>query len=103
MDKLIKIALSELGQKEISGSTHNTAIVNYARQSGFTWINDDETPWCSIFANWCALQAGLKGSGKANARSWLLIGVNADQSPEPGDIVIFWRESPDSWKPVHSV
>lgn len=98
MDKLIKIAVNELGQKEISGSTHNIAIINYAEQSGFEWINDDETPWCSIFANWCALQAGLKGSGKANARSWLLVGIKVDHAPEPGDIVIFWRESPDSWK-----
>jgi len=98
MDKLIKIAVNELGQKEISGTAHNPNIVNYAKEAGFEWINDDETPWCSIFVNWCAKQAGLKGSGKANARSWLKVGTKVDNAPEPGDVVIFWRGSPDSWK-----
>jgi hypothetical protein len=39
----------------------------------------------------------LQRSKKANARSWLLTGLNVDTSPEPGDIVVFWRGSPDSW------
>lgn len=98
MDKLIKTAINELGEKEISGAVNNPNIVNYAKEAGFDWVNDDETPWCSIFVNWCAKKAKLKGSGKANARSWLRIGTKVDQSPEPGDIVIFWRGSPDSWK-----
>jgi len=98
MDKLIQIAIAELGEKDIAGSEHNQTIINYARQSGFEWVNDDETPWCSIFVNWVAQQCGLKSSKKANARSWLLIGQKVDESPEPGDVVIFWRESPQSWK-----
>jgi uncharacterized protein (TIGR02594 family) len=98
MDNLLKIAASQLGQKEISGPQHNPVIVDYAIEAGFTWVNDDETPWCSIFINWVAKNAGLQTSNKLNARSWLLVGLNVDNSPEPGDIVIFWRESPDSWK-----
>ena len=97
MDKILKIAIAELGQKEISGPQDNPTIVNYAKEAGFDWVNDDETPWCSIFVNWVAKKAGLKDNGKANARSWLLEGLNVDASPEPGDVVIFWRESPDSW------
>ncbi|MCK5337809.1 MAG: TIGR02594 family protein [Bacteroidales bacterium] len=97
MDKILKIAIAELGQKEISGPQDNPTIVNYAKEAGFDWVNDDETPWCSIFVNWVAKKAGLKDNGKANARSWLLEGMNVDTSPEPGDVVIFWRESPDSW------
>jgi hypothetical protein len=27
----------------------------------------------------------------------LLTGLNVDNAPEPGDIVVFWRGSPDSW------
>lgn len=98
MDNLLKVAINELGQKEISGPEHNQTILNYAREAGFTWINDDETPWCSIFINWVAKKAGLNSSNKLNARSWLLVGGNVDNAPEPGDIVIFWRESPESWK-----
>lgn len=97
MDTIFKIAVAELGQKEIIGSGNNPAIVSYAREAGFPWVNDDETPWCSIFANWVAKKAGLQGSNKTNARSWLLTGLNVDNTPEPGDIVIFWRDQPDSW------
>lgn len=98
MDNLLKIAINELGQKEIAGPEHNETILNYAREAGFTWVNDDETPWCSIFINWVSKKAGLYSSNKLNARSWLLVGKNVDLAPEPGDIVIFWRESPESWK-----
>ena len=98
MDKIFKIAVAELGQKEIQGTADNPAIVNYAKEAGFNWVNDDETPWCSIFVNWVAKKADLKGSNKPNARSWLLIGKTVDSAPEPGDVVIFWRDKPDSWK-----
>jgi uncharacterized protein (TIGR02594 family) len=98
MDTIFKIAVAELGQKEIIGSVNNPAIVNYAREAGFPWVNDDETPWCSIFVNWVAKKAGLQGSNQANARSWLLTGMHVDNTPEPGDIVVFWRDQPDSWQ-----
>lgn len=98
MDNLIKTAIAELGEKEISGSAHNQNIIDYAQEAGFEWVNDDETPWCSIFVNWVAQKNHLSSSKKANARSWLLIGKKVDDAPEPGDVVIFWRESPQSWK-----
>ncbi len=44
------------------------------------------------------MKAGLERSKKANARSWLRVGRNVDTEPEPGDIVIFWRDKPESWK-----
>ncbi|MFZ6000953.1 MAG: TIGR02594 family protein [Bacteroidota bacterium] len=98
MDKLIQIAVNELGQKEISGPAENPSIVRFAREGGnFAWKNEEETPWCSIFVNWCAKKAGLKSSGLASARSWLVVGTLVE-SPQPGDVVVFWRESRDSWK-----
>ncbi|GAA5038314.1 hypothetical protein GCM10011506_34720 [Marivirga lumbricoides] len=99
MDALIQKAISQLGEKEVQGKdSHNPTIIQYAQEAGFTWVNDDETPWCSIFVNWVAKSCQLKCSNKANARSWLTIGKNVDANPEPGDIVIFWRESKLSWK-----
>jgi uncharacterized protein (TIGR02594 family) len=98
MDTILKIAAAELGQKEIAGPGNNPSIINYAKESGFKWVNDDETPWCSIFVNWIAQKVGLQRSNNANARSWLSVGQSVDQAPEPGDIVVFWRESIDSWK-----
>lgn len=97
MDTLIKTAIAELGQKEVPGADDNAAIVRYAHESGFNWINDDETPWCSIFVNWCAKKVNLRGTGKADARSWLFAGQRVE-NPEPGDVVVFWREKPESWK-----
>lgn len=99
MSKFLEIAVSQIGVKEIQGEEHNQTIVSYASESGFSWINDDETPWCSIFVNWCALKAGLKSSNQLNARSWLDVGVPIEtEDAEPGDVVVYWRESLESWK-----
>lgn len=88
--KHLEIALSEYGQKEIEGVKHNPRIVNYAKESGFKFVNDDETPWCSIFMNWVCLKAGKERSYKPNARSWLNVG-EAVAEPQLGDIVILKR------------
>lgn len=97
MKSLVKIAAGEIGIKEIPGQEHEKRILDYAKESGFASITDDETPWCSIFINWCCKEAGLQRTNRANARSWLAVGKPVDD-PVPGDIVIFWREKPDSWK-----
>jgi len=93
---LIEIALAEYGTKEISGSRHNMDIVNYAKNAGFAWVNDDETPWCSIFLSWAAMKANLSRSKKANARSWLSVGEET-KTPETGDVAIMWRGNPNGW------
>lgn len=97
MEKLLKIAFNELGNEEIPGNQHNPEILKYATETGIKGITNDEIPWCSTFINWVARKAGLQYSGKANARSWLNVGTRVT-TPEPGDIVVFWRESPESWK-----
>ncbi|GAA0892643.1 TIGR02594 family protein [Fulvivirga kasyanovii] len=98
MIPLINIALSQYGVKEVPGKLHNPTIINYSWETGFKGIIDDETSWCSVFMNWCALKAGLQRSKQATARSWLKVGQVIRTAPKPGDIVIFWRESPASWK-----
>lgn len=97
MEELIKVAAGELGIHEIHGEVDNQRIVQYAQEVGLSWINDDETPWCSIFVNWVAKQAGFEQSESASARSWLKVGFSIDH-PEPGDVVVFWRDHPDSVK-----
>ncbi|MFC2126344.1 TIGR02594 family protein [Bacteroidota bacterium] len=96
MDKFLQIAFKELGEKELVPGD-NPRILQYAKKAGFDWVNEDKTPWCSFFANFVVGHARKKGSGKANARSWLLAGEKAD-NPQPGDVVVFWRESLESWK-----
>jgi uncharacterized protein (TIGR02594 family) len=92
MSKLLQIAMSQLGTKEIKGSSHNAAIVNYAHFIGLKWINDDETPWCAIFVNWCLKKAGLPYLKSALARDGLKLGHQVElKDAKPGDVVVFWR------------
>lgn len=95
---LIEILFSQYGIAEIPGQQDNPEIIKYFTDLGFEENRfKDETAWCSAFANWAAAKAGLQTSGMLNARSWLTVGKKVDY-PQPGDVVIFWRESMDSWK-----
>jgi uncharacterized protein (TIGR02594 family) len=91
----MKYALQECGQKEMRGKAHNNPrILAYHATVGHA--KDDETPWCSAFANWCMLQGGIRGSGRANARSWLTWGRHCASRPTFGCVVIFSRP-PKAW------
>ncbi|WP_452602925.1 TIGR02594 family protein [Pontimicrobium sp. MEBiC06410] len=95
---IINTALSEYGVKEIIGSKDNLRILKYFNEIGFNGSKlHDETAWCSAFANWVAKTAGYEHSKKLTARSWLTVGESTN-TPKIGDIVVFWRESPKSWK-----
>ena len=99
MEQLLKIAFGELGTEEIAGNENNPEVLKYASEPGIKGITNDEIPWCSTFVNRVAWKAGLQISGKANARSWLNVGTKVT-SPEPGDVVVFWRESPSLSCPI---
>ncbi len=95
--EILNVALSQYGVKETVGGQHNATILNYFKEIGHSWVKDDETAWCSAFANWVALKACTERSGALNARSWLETGTPVSD-PIPGDVAIFWRGTPDSWK-----
>ena len=98
MRDLIEIALTQYGTKEIQGPVaNNPEIIKYAGSIGQIWVKTDETAWCSAFISCSCMWATLPYSKELDARSWLKIGKNTD-SPELGDIVVFWRSSPESWK-----
>ena len=81
----------------MDGIESDPEILEWIREY-FPGITDDsEVAWCSIFMNHVADLAGLERTGKATARSWLDVGIEIDQ-PKTGDVVIFWRESINSWK-----
>lgn len=94
---LLQILSQEIGVKEVKGRQHNPQIMKYAKEAGFENYKTDETAWCSLFANWVAHKAGLERSKNLTARSWLNVGLPID-NPEPGDIVVFWRNKIDSWQ-----
>lgn len=86
-----------LGLEEIAGEEDNDKILQMFKYIGHDWVKSDEMAWCSCFINYLAQKLQLTSSGKLNARSWLKVGEDI-QKPYPGDVVVLWRESVDSWK-----
>ena len=96
--ELIEAALNEYGITEKPGATENSPrILQYFAETGHSWVKDDETSWCSAYVNFIAKTTKHEFSGALDARSWLTTGLKTAY-PEMGDIVIFWREDPLSWK-----
>lgn len=86
--------LRELETKEIPGEEDNPRIVEYHKCTSLRSDND-ETPWCSAFVNWCLERSGIKGTNSAAARSFLDWGTVLDE-PREGCIVILKRGAPPS-------
>ena len=82
----LAIAELEKGIREIPGVMHNKRILQYHATTTLK-AQDDETPWCSSFVNWCIIQAGLRGTNDARAISWLKWGVEL-ASPRIGSILV---------------
>ena len=98
LSSMLEIALSQYGIQEIPGEAHNPEVLKYFNEIGFDGEKlGDETAWCSAFVNWCAQEAGLPYTAKLNARSWLDVG-EITYDPKPGDVVVLWRSSLESWK-----
>lgn len=99
MQALYKIAESYIGLQEWPGAKHNPEIVKMYAASGNGWVKDDETPWCAAFVGAVLAQAGIKGTNKLNARSYLDWGEDIPLSEaQPGDIVVLWRGNRDGWQ-----
>lgn len=92
------IARAERGVHELPGPADHPRILEYIESTALPdHMHHDETPWCSAFVNWCLMQAGYRGTGKASARSWLVWGQALPISePRHGCIVVLWRGEPTS-------
>src|SRR5437868_4734207 len=92
----MQYALQEYGEREVPGPQSNPRILEFLRSVGNN--GGDETAWCSAFANWCMTQAGIRGTGMANARSWLTWSNYCLARPAYGAVTILWRGSPNGWQ-----
>jgi len=97
MEALVLEMMKVYGLKEIAGPGHNAEIVKFFKEIGFDWVKDDETAWCSAALNYFCKKLGFERSGKLDARSWLKVGTKVDK-PKFGDVVVYWRDDPASWK-----
>lgn len=93
--KLLDIARQELGVSEITGKQARPRILEYFAAAGHKEVKDDETAWCSAFANFCVISAGMKGTMSLAARSWLQWGRSCD--PKPGAIGV-WPRGSSQWQ-----
>ena len=99
MKHVYQSALGYKDLKEYPGSQHNPEIIKFFADSGHNWVQDDETAWCAAFVGSVLAQCGISGTNKLNARSYLKWGNSVDiNNAKQGDVVVFWRESKDSWK-----
>jgi uncharacterized protein (TIGR02594 family) len=88
----LTLARAEIGVHETPGPGSTSRIDEYLHAVTKDPHVNDETPWCSAFANWCMVRAQRVGSGKLAARSWLSWGVACE--PQLGAVVVLWREDP---------
>lgn len=100
---VVKIALSQVGITEIKGKQlDNPEVMKYYHETGRTWVNHDETPWCDAFFDWCCMKARLPFTPGLLARDNLDTGMpvkleEANELVQEIPIyVIFWRISIDS-------
>lgn len=85
-----------LGVTEVGGKGDNQVILNWAKDLGIPY-SEDETPWCGLFVAHCIgsqLSDEPLPSGPLGAKNWRRLGNHA--SPQPGAILVFWRKSPES-------
>jgi uncharacterized protein (TIGR02594 family) len=89
----MRIAEKEQGVTELTGRRQNERILEYLRSTEIDkdLAEQDETPWCSAFANWCVEAAGYAGTDSAWAKSWLEWGKPAEGDPPRGAVVVLTR------------
>lgn len=92
-----QLAKTEIGTVEWADGS-NPKVVAYFKDAGHHEVSDDATAWCAAFVGAMLARAGMKGTGKLNARSYLDWGVPVDRAAaREGDIVIFKRGN-SSWQ-----
>lgn len=87
-----------IGIKERVGPGNEPKIIEWAKSAGISYT-DDDIAWCGLFVAHCISSTLADEALPANplgARNWMRFG--APCSPGLGAILVFWRESQDSWK-----
>lgn len=93
--QVIATALTQLYVREGAGATNNLTILQFAKDCGFTNYTNDSIAWCALFVNWVLWKCGCERSKSLLARDFLKV-TGAVPTPEVGDVMVFWRDKPDS-------
>lgn len=87
-----------VGLKEDTSAGSNAQILQWAKEVGVSY-SDDDVPWCGLFVAHCIasqLPHEPLPSNPLGARGYARFGKAVD--PQPGAVMVFWRESPESGK-----
>jgi peptidoglycan hydrolase-like protein with peptidoglycan-binding domain len=100
----LAIAVQELnaGHGEEGGNNRGPHIRKY-----LNGIVDEGNDWCAGFVSWCFSQSGAMPFDytvgardvlrQLRARGFGVTPTDADP-PQPGDIIVWWREAPTAWQ-----
>jgi len=98
MNKAYLLAETEIGTVEWKDGS-NPKVVAYFKDAGHPEVTDDQTAWCAAFVGAMLARAGMSGTGKLNARSYLDWGSPVDRADaQPGDIVVLKRNNYSTWQ-----
>ncbi|TPG53108.1 TIGR02594 family protein [Sphingomonas glacialis] len=87
-----------IGLKEDTSAGSNEQILQWALEQHISY-HDDDVPWCGLFVSHCIASQLPREPLPANplgARAYQTFGKPI--SPQPGAVVVFWRESLESGK-----
>jgi uncharacterized protein (TIGR02594 family) len=98
MTEILLAMLGKYGTKEVLGPNSNPEILGFFKELGYDWVKDDSTTsWCSASLSYFAKKCGYEYNKDLSARSWLKMPLMV-LKPTIGDIVVFWRNDPNSWE-----
>lgn len=87
-----------IGLKEDTSAASNQRLLQMARDLNIAY-DDDDIPWCGLFVGHCIASQLPREPLPANplgARAYQRFGK--DVAPQPGAVMVFWRESKASGK-----
>lgn len=88
----LEIAETMLGLQEVKDKDKLMDFFKRYAISKDILIDPSTTAWCAAFVNACERAAGNPGTGRLNARSFILYGTKVSlNDARPGDIVVFAR------------
>jgi uncharacterized protein (TIGR02594 family) len=93
LERAFEIAGQNLGMNE---REQNAALQEFMRNGGQN-LDPAVTAWCAAYVNASLQQAGLEGTGRLNARSFMEWGQPTEQ-PQRGDLAVFSRGDPNGWQ-----
>lgn len=81
---------NHIGLKEVPGAAHNPQIVQWGKDAGIGWWNNDDDAWCAVAVNAALVHSGYPSTRSALARSFTRYGMRLAK-PLRGAIAVFPR------------